>query len=141
MGKDVQRTGGVKLHGQRNIHGCRFRLFHQLFTDGTEGCRNSRLLLLLTDLCHAAVNNGFLVRTNTVRVNLLQQGHDELGFESNRASFTVAIFHRHGIQPVRSANGEPDRRSSQSLDQWGIFALRVQNDNVIICGKSNGNDQ
>ena len=141
MGKDVQRTGGVQFHGQCNVHSSRFGLFHQFFTDSTECCRYACLLLFLTDLCHAAVNNGLLMCAYSIRINLLQQGHDELGFERNRTSFTVAVFHSHGIQPVCSANSEPDRRSTQSLDQRGIFTLWVQNDNVIISGKSDSNDQ
>ena len=141
MGEDVQRTGGVQLHGQRNVPCLRLRLLQQLFPNGTEGGNDAGELLFLADLRHAAVNNGFLVRTDAIRIHLLQKGHDKLGLERHRAAFTVAAFHVHGVEPISAAHGKANHRATQRLYQRRILSFRVQNDNIVLTGQGCSNNQ
>ena len=134
MGEDVQRTRGVQLHGQRQPPCFRLRLLQQLFPHGAEGGNPASLFLLPEHLSNTPVNDGLLVCPNAVRVHLLQQGHDELRLECYGTAFTIAVFHVHGVDPIRTAHGISDDRAAQRFHQGRVFSLRVQNDNVIIGG-------
>ena len=141
VGKDIQRAGGIQLHGQRQPPCFWLRLFQQLLPHSTEGGYTTGLLLLPEHLGDTPVNDGLLVRPNAVRVHLFQQGHDELGLERHGTTFTIAVFHVHSVDPIGAAHGIADHRAAQCLDQRRVFSLRVQNDDVIVGGQGDGNDQ
>ena len=141
MGEDIQRAGGIQLHGKGQIPCFLLWLFQQLFPQGAKRRNFAGLFLILKYQRHTAVNDGLVVCPDTVRVDLLQKGHDKLGFERHRAPLSITFFHSHGIEPVRAAHRKAHDSAAQRLDQRRILPFRVQNNNVILRRQGNGHNQ
>ena len=81
------------------------------------------------------------MRPDAVRVYLLQQGHNELGLECHGASLAVAHFHIHSVDPIGTTHGIANDRAAQCFHQRAVLTLRVKDDNVIIGGQGDSNNQ
>ena len=134
MTEDVQRTGGIQFQGQSNLLCFGFGLLKQLLAQSVQRRNNAGFLCFTIDRSSTTVDDGLLLGTNALAVDLLHQGHDELRFDNDRIVLTVAVNHIHGIQSVTTACGNPDngRDLLHGFEHGGIFTFGVADQNVII---------
>ena len=137
--EDVQRTGGEQFQRKGNILCLRFRLFQQLQTQSGQRGHIANILCLLVDRCNTAVNDGLVLGTHTVLVDLLDQGHDELGLNHNGVALTVTVNHIHGVQLVLATGFQGNDRGigTQGLNQCAVLVFRVTDQDFILRGKQN----
>ena len=79
----------------------------------------------------------------TLLVDLLHQGHDELGLGYQRIILAVTGNHEHGIQSIPATGMEPNDGChffSQGFHQRHIFTFRIANQNIIIGGQNQNHD-
>ena len=83
-----------------------------------------------------------MLGTNAVLVNLLNQGHDELGLNHDGVTLTVTVNHIHGVQLVLATGFEGNNRGigTQRRYQCAVFVLRVTDQNLILGGQQNIGD-
>ena len=144
MTENIQGTGGEQLQRQGNLPGLFLRLFHQFFAQGAEGRDNAGFLRFLIYQSRAAVNDGLVLRADTVLVDLLHQRHDKLRLLHNRIVLAVTLHHIHGVQTVFAACGYTDDCAdvaAHRLHQRGKLALRVTDENIIIGIQHEESDQ
>ena len=135
MTENIQGTGGEQLQRQGNLPGLFLRLFHQFFAQGAEGRDNAGFLRFLIYQSRAAVNDGLVLRADTVLVDLLHQRHDKLRLLHNRIVLAVTLHHIHGVQTVFAACGYTDDCAdvaAHRLHQRGKLTLRVTDKNIIF---------
>ena len=136
LGKGVEAALSKQLNGQSHIAGLGLRLPEQLGIEVLEG-GNAPLIpspdILPVALRRTAVNDGFLLSRQPARANqLLTQGEQELRLEHNGVlSVAVALLHVHGVDVVGRCGGDADDLAAQPLDEWAVFRLWVNDDNVI----------
>ena len=83
-------------------------------------------------------------RYTALFVDALHQGHDELGLGCDGILLAVAGNHEHHIQSIPATGVEPDngcRLTAESFHDGNIFSLRVADQNVIIRGQNQNQDQ
>ena len=114
-----------------------FGLFQQLFTQGTERRNFAGLRLLPVNSVGTTVDNGFMMSTYAVWVNLFNQRHNKLRLIDNRVVVAVALDHIHSVDTVTAARRNMNHRSvlSDGLHKWRVFSLRVADDNIVLGGK------
>ena len=76
-----------------------------------------------------------MLRTDTVLVNLLHKGHDELALFHDGVLLSVAVHHIHGVQTVLSARAEVEHRAdiiAHRFDQRRELTLRIADQNIVF---------
>ena len=101
--ENVLRTAGEQLQIQGNILSKRFRLTQQFFTQDRQCGRSAGVLTLPVDCGNATVDDGLMLGADTLLVDAVQQGHDELGFGCKGVLLAVAGNHKHDIQAILAA--------------------------------------
>ena len=80
-----------------------------------------------------------MLGTNTVLVDLLDQGHDELGLDHNGVTLAVTVNHVHGVQLVLATGFQRNNRGigTQGRNQCAVLVFRVTDQDFILGGKQN----
>ena len=75
-----------------------------------------------------------MLGTNPFLVDLLDQGHDELGLDYNGVVLPIAVHHVHGVEPIPSACGNMDHGTHipHGLHQRGIFPFGIADKNIVL---------
>ena len=75
-----------------------------------------------------------MLGADTLLVDLLDQGHDELGFDNNGVVLPVAVYHVHGVEPVPPTSGNVDHGThiAHGFYQRGILAFGITYQNVVL---------
>ena len=111
------------------------RLLQQLLAQIAECGNPAGALRILIHQSGTAVNDGLVLRPHAGLVDLLDEGHDELGFFHDGVLLAVALYHIHGIQTIFATRSHVDHRSifsAQRLTQRSKFVLRIANQNIIV---------
>ena len=140
MCKHIEAAGGEQLNSKRNILCRRLLLLQQIFVELFE-CRGRTGVvadIVAVDIGNAAVDNGlFPCAQLSGSDQLLTQGHDKLGFQYNGV-FTLAVtaIERKRVDVVVAAGGNIDGFAAHRLAERRILALRINDDNIVVCPKS-----
>ena len=134
LAEDVQRAGGVQLQRKGNLFCLRFRLLQQRVPQGAEGGHGAGESGIAVDHGDAPVNDGLVLGADTLLVDLLDQGHDELGLDHDGVILSVAIHHVHGVEPVMPTCGNVDHGTHipHGLHQRGVLPFGITDKNIII---------
>ena len=127
LAEDVQRTGGIELKGQRDLLRFGLRLLQQHIAEGAEGRDRPGVRRIAVHIGDAAVDDRLVLRADALLVDLLDEGHDELGLYDNGVVFTVPVHHIHGVQSVSAAGRHTDHRAeiAHSFNKRRVFSLGV----------------
>ena len=109
--KDVQRTGGIELKGQRDLLRLQAQAAPAAYRVGCREWESSGVCRIAVHIGDTAVDDRLVLRADALLVDLLDQRHDELRLYDNGVVFTVPVHHIHGIEPVSAASthGSPSR--------------------------------
>ena len=134
LAEDVQRAGGVQFQRKGNLFCLRLWLLQQGVPQGAEGGNGAGESGITVDHGNAPVNDGLVLGANTFFVDLLDQGHDELGFDNNGVVLPVAVHHVHGVEPIPPACGNVDHRAyiAHGFYQRGVLAFGIAYQNVVL---------
>ena len=127
MPKNIQRAGGEQFQSQGDFLRLFLRLLQQHLAQGGECGNSAGLLRLLIHRRRASVDDGLLLRPDTVGVDALHQGHDKLRLDYDGIVLTVTVHHIHGVEPVFAPCGNADDggKVAHGLGQRRIFALGI----------------
>ena len=75
-----------------------------------------------------------MLGTNPFLVDLLDQGHDELGLDHNGVVLPIAVHHVHGVEPIPPACGNMDHGTHipHGLHQRGVLPFGIADKNIIL---------
>ena len=142
MGKGIQTAGGEQLQRQRQIAGFFLRLCQQLFPENTKRRDRAAALIGRIHGVYAPVDDALLQGADAAAVKLFKQGQDKLGFIYYRvAAVAVALHHVHGVDMVGAARRNADDLTAQRLTQRIILALGITDQNIILRGQRQKDDQ
>ena len=134
LAEDVQRAGSVQFQGQGDLLGFRLRLLQQGVPQSAEGGNRSCIGCIPVNHRNTPVDDGFVLGADTLLVDLLDQGHDELGLDHDGIVFSIAIYHVHGIKPVPSSSGNVNHGAhiAHGLYQRGVLTFGIADQNIIL---------